>query len=169
MADLRAEPSMGARLLEFIVLTASRTGEAAGATWEEIDPATKTWTVPADRMKAGREHRVPLSAHALSILNGLPRQGSRVFVFHAKALHKVLKRVRAGVTTHGFRSAFRDWCRESTNYPDAIAEAALAHVVGDKTVAAYQRGDRLEQRRRLMDRWGQFCCPSEGEVVQLRA
>jgi integrase len=159
MAELRALDTVVARCLEFTILTASRSGEAAGALWAEIDLAAKVWTVPASRMKGRREHRVPISPRAAEILMDLPRQGERVFGMpYDKQLARLLNRLRPGVTLHGTaRSGFRDWARETTNFPDSIVEAALAHVVGDKTVAAYARGDLFDRRAQLMQAWDAYC------------
>lgn len=167
MAKVRKLDTLNARALEFIVLTAVRLSEAAGARWDEV--AGGVWTVPPERMKSKREHRVPLSDAALACLARLPSEG-RKFVFESRAdrpfYGKILARetlpsIRAGITVHGFRSTFRDWAAEQTNHPREIAEAALAHVVGDKTEAAYQRGDLLERRRRLMNDWAAFCAGSQ--------
>jgi integrase len=174
MGELRKREEIGARALEFTVLTAARTGEILGAQWAELDLAAKVWTVPAARMKAKRDHRVPLSARALDILQGLPRDGDRIFAItqKSKRLLITLKRMgRADVTVHGFRSTFRDWAAETTAYPNHVVEMALAHAVGDKVEAAYRRGDLFEKRRRLMDEWARYCArPAAGgaKVVALR-
>lgn len=174
MARLRAAEGMGARCLEFAILTACRSGEARGATWSEIDIKARTWTVPAARMKAGREHRVPLSPAALALLDDLPRIVGNDLVFPAprggelsdSTLGAVLKRLEVSVTAHGFRSTFRDWCAESTSYPAHVAEMALAHTIGDKVEAAYRRGDLFEKRQRLMSDWADWCAlATTGEVV----
>jgi integrase len=178
---LRQGTSIGARCLEFLILTACRSGEVRGATWSEIDLAHKVWTIPADRIKAGREHRVPLSEPALAVLHAMAQLGTEGFVFpglrSASALSgmALARTVQAaggnGATVHGFRSTFRDWCHEATRHPRELAEAALAHAVGDATERAYQRGDALERRRRMMAHWAEFCgkpMPA-GEVVPLRA
>lgn len=174
MARLRAAEGMGARCLEFAVLTAARSGEARGATWSEIDIKARTWTVPAARMKAGREHRVPLSDAALALLAGLPRVVGNDLVFPAPrggvlsdaTLGAVLKRMGLDVTAHGFRSTFRDWCAESTSYPQHVAEMALAHTIGDKVEAAYRRGDLFDKRQRLMTDWADWCArTTTGEVI----
>ena len=168
MAELRALQSVSARALELTVLTACRTTEAIKARWSEIDFAAKVWTVPGARMKAGREHRVPLPERAIEILQAMPREGDgKGFVFPGAkarqplsnmAMAELLKGMNGnGYTVHGFRSTFRDWTAEQTNYPREIAEAALAHVLKDKTEAAYQRGDLLEKRARLMRDWAAFC------------
>ena len=158
MAALRGVDSPPARCLEFVILTAARTNEATQATWSEIDLRERLWTVPPSRMKAEREHRVPLSARGLEILGDAGHSGDRVFPhLHNKALPRVLTRLHPGATVHGMRSTFRDWARESTNVADSIVEAALAHTVGSKTVAAYARGDLFDRRRKLMSMWAEYC------------
>jgi integrase len=168
---LREQEGIAARALEFAVLTAARTGETIGARWPELDLLDKTWTVPAERMKAGREHRVPLSAGALAILQDMqslrPTNNADAYVFPGgkigkslsnMAMTEVLRRMNRGdITVHGFRSTFRDWAAERTNFPAEVAEMALAHTVSDKTVAAYKRSDLFERRRRLMTTWATFC------------
>jgi integrase len=178
MARLRANNSMAARLIEFTILTASRLGEARGALWSEIDG--DTWTAPAERMKSGREHRVPLSRAAVALLKQMReiKRGDLIFygmrdgpVAGVTAL-MLAKQIAGGpVTIHGFRSSFRDWCAEQTNFPREIAEMALAHAVGSDVERAYQRGDLLERRRKLMDAWGEFCGkPSAGgKIVAIRS
>ena len=169
MAHLRAADGMGARCLEFAILTAARSGEARGATWAEIDMQARTWTVPGTRMKAGKDHRVPLSPAALALLDKLPRIVGNDLVFPAPrggvlsdmTLGAVLKRMEVPVTAHGFRSTFRDWAAESTAYPGDVVEMALAHAIGDKVEAAYRRGDLLEKRQRLMNDWAEYCEGSE--------
>jgi integrase len=164
----------GARALEFLILTATRTGEVIGARWDEIDISEKVWTVPASRMKAAREHRVPLTGRAVKILKGMATVRASEFVFPGLRRDRPLSNMamrmtarRAGITqtVHGFRSAFRDWAGERTNFSREIAEAALAHVVGDATERAYRRGDALEKRRALMEAWAKFCEPRPGNVV----
>lgn len=183
MLQLRARNEIAARALEFAILTAARTGEVVGARWEEIDLAAALWTVPAERMKAGREHRVPLSPAALSALEAVRPLGGngKGWVFPGArgsrslsnmALLMLLRRMgRTDITAHGFRSAFRDWCAEATSYPREVAEIALAHVNKDRVEAAYQRGDMFEKRRQLMDEWSQFCDRSEvlGELLAIRS
>ena len=178
VAVLREREALAAMALEFTILTAARSGEVLGATWEEIDFEAKVWTVPAPRTKAGREHRVPLSGRAMAILHRLAEAKTGKFVFFGRrasrplspmALTIVLHRMnREGVTVHGFRSAFRDWCGEETHFPREIAEAALAHVTGDKTEAAYRRDDALEKRRALMEAWASYC-EASANVLTLRA
>jgi len=164
--ELRLDKGVAARALEFTILTAARTNEVIQAQWSEFDLARNTWVVPAGRMKSKREHRVPLSAAAVSALEAV-RGRDRTYVFpgHKRNSHlsnaammQVLKRLeRTGITVHGFRSTFRDWCAESTNYSADVAEMALAHTLRDKTEAAYRRGDLLEKRARLMADWARFC------------
>lgn len=177
IAALRAAEGTGARALEFAILTAARSGEVRGATWGEIDLDAATWTVPAERMKAGREHRVPLSAPAIKLLRALPRIAGSDLVFSAPrggqlsdmTLTAVLRRMNVAAVPHGFRSTFRDWASERTNYPRDAAEMALAHMIGDKVEAAYRRGDLFEKRRRMMADWATFCgqLPAKGNVSPL--
>jgi integrase len=167
MGELRRDTSIGAKVLQYVVLTAARSGEALGARWDEIDMIGKVWTVPADRMKSGKQHRVPLSDAAVAILEDMASIRQSAFVFPGirdsrplsnLAMRNSLKRAsRQEITIHGFRSSFRDWCGEQTNFPREIAEAALAHRVGDTVEAAYRRGDALEKRRRLMNTWADYC------------
>jgi integrase len=151
------------RALEFAVLTAVRTGEALGATWQEIDTAGATWTVPASRTKAGKPHRVPLSRRAVEILEALPREGEFVFIGRAgrplnrHAMLEVLKTMGVSCTVHGFRSTFRDWASERTGYEGAVCEAALGHAIPDLVERAYRRGDLFDKRARLMRDWATFC------------
>lgn len=169
VARLRAAEGMGARALDFAILTAARSGEARGATWAEIDADAKVWTVPAGRMKAGKEHRVPLSADALALLKALPRMGGTDLVFPAPrggvlsdmTLTAVMRRMEVAAVPHGFRSTFRDWAAERTNYPSDVAEMALAHAIGDKVEAAYRRGDLFEKRRKMMADWATFIATPE--------
>jgi len=165
MKALREQTGVPARALEFAILTAARTGEIIGARWGEMDLAEKVWTVPAARMKGGREHRVPLSSEAMTILNKSARGEPEDSIFRGRnggplsnmALLMLLRRMgHDSLTAHGFRSTFRDWAAERTNFQREVAEAALAHVLGDKVEAAYRRGDLFEKRRRLMAAWGEF-------------
>lgn len=163
MARLKLQPGMGARALEFAILTAARSGEVRGATWSELDLSQAIWTVPAPRMKSGREHRVPLSKSALRLLRTLPRGGPADIAFPGQrgalsdmSLTAVLRRMQVDATAHGFRSTFRDWASECTNYASEVAEMALAHAVGDKVEAAYRRGDLYEKRVQLMSDWAEF-------------
>jgi integrase len=178
MRALRKREGMAARALEFVILTATRSGEVRGATWDEINLEGKVWTIPAERMKAGKEHRVPLTDDAVKLLEELPRFESNELVFPAPrggklsdmALAAVMKRMQVNAVPHGFRSTFRDWCAERTNYPHAVAEMALAHAIGNKVEAAYRRGDLFEKRSRLMADWARFCrtVHKAGEVVAIR-
>jgi integrase len=163
--QLQTQNGIAAKCLEFTILTAARTGETIGATWAEIDLGKKIWTIPADRMKAKREHRVPLTNHALTILNEMAaiRFNDYVFPSNKKGLSNMamltlLKRMeRTDITVHGFRSAFRDWAAESTAYPSEVVEMALAHTIKNQVEAAYRRGDLLEKRVRLMESWTVYC------------
>ena len=171
IADLRKRPAVAARALEFTILTGARTGETLGARWGEVDLDAKLWTVPADRMKAGREHRVPLSTAAVQLLGEVAKlrtsDDDADFVFPGARAERPLSQMsmlmlmrRAGrgdLTAHGFRSTFRDWCAEATDYPNEMAETALAHLVSDKVEAAYRRGDMMERRRQMMEDWATFC------------
>jgi len=164
MADLRKREGSSARALEFAILTAARSGEARGATWDEIDTKTKVWTIPGERMKAGKEHRVPLTPAALKIIEAMPKVAGSDFIFTAPqggalsdmALTQVMRRMKVDAVPHGFRSTFRDWAGERTHHPREIAEQALAHTLRDKVEAAYRRGDALEKRRVLMNEWERF-------------
>lgn len=165
--DVRVLEGVSARALEFAILTATRTSETIAARWEEIEPTAKMWIIPAERMKAGKEHRVPLCDRTLEILEALPREDGNPFIFIGDkkgkslsnmALLMTLRRMERGdLTTHGFRSTFRDWAAEQTGYPGELVEMALAHTVSDKTEAAYRRGDMVDKRRRLMKDWADFC------------
>jgi integrase len=173
MAELRGREATAALALEFLILTAARSGEVLGARWGEIDLAGKLWTIPPARMKAGREHRVPLGERALKILAGLTeaRTGSHVFAgpkpgkdsdngpLSSMAFAMLLRRMKRDVTTHGFRSAFRDWAGSASTFPRELAEEALAHAVGDETERAYRRRDAIEKRRKLMEAWANYCEP----------
>jgi len=165
MKQLRSKDGMAARALEFAILTAARSGEVRGATWDEIDLKAKLWTVPACRMKANKEHRVPLSDAAVALLNKLTKlDDSKVIFFGPRetplsdmALTAVVRRIGVDAVPHGFRSTFRDWAGEATNYPRELAEHALAHTLENKVEAAYRRGDALERRRTMMHDWSTFC------------
>ncbi len=166
MPELRQQAGMGARALEFVILTAARSGEVRGACWSEIDFEAGLWIVPGERMKAGREHRVPLSTGALAVLGSMPRMGDLVFPgtkpgkgLSDMSLTAVLRRMNRGdITVHGFRSTFRDWSAEATNHPREVCEHALAHSLPDKVEAAYRRGDLIEKRRALMEEWSEVIC-----------
>jgi len=179
LAQLRERDATAALALEFCILTATRSSETLGTRWSEIDMAARVWTVPAARMKAARAHRIPLPDRAMDILEKLFEARSGDFVFPGQradkplsnmAMEMVLRRMKLeDVTVHGFRSAFRDWAGNETSFPREIAEAALAHVIGDKAEQAYRRGDALEKRRALMAAWASHCeAASTGNVVALR-
>lgn len=176
---VRSADALAARMLEFTILTAARSGEARGAVWSEIDLDKAIWTIPGARMKAGKEHRVPLSSRAVEILSELYKTKTGDLVFPGQkagkplsimAMNMFLRRLKVDVTVHGFRSAFRDWCGNETSFPREVAEQALAHHVGDAVERAYRRSDALEKRRKLMEAWAAYC--AEGvriaKVVQLR-
>ena len=177
MTGLRQRDGVAAQALEFAILTAARSGEVRGMTWAEVDG--DTWTIPASRMKARREHRIPLAPRALAILDDMRRLGTEGLVFPGTkrgkplsdmSLSAVLRRMGHGdVTVHGFRSSFRDWAGEATAYPREVCEYALAHRLKDKAEAAYQRGTMFEKRRKLMDAWAGYCQrPPAGKVVPIR-
>jgi integrase len=183
--QLHTAPGMAALCLKFLILTAARSGEAIAARWDEIDMAQAVWTVPGSRMKAGSEHRVPLSDGAMEVLKVLEPLGQGEFVFHGRdatkplsagALEMLMRRLKVksettgGPTVHGFRSAFRDWAGDCTPFAREIAEAALAHRVGDAVERAYRRSDALERRRELMKAWSNFCVEREApQVLRLAA
>lgn len=180
--QLRQVDGISARALEFTILTAGRSGETLGARWAEIDVPSATWTIPGHRMKGGRQHRVPLTDRAVAILEEMarlkPEGAADAFVFPGMkpgrglsnmALEMQLRRLKVDATVHGFRSSFRDWAGEETPFPREVAEAALAHIVGDETERAYRRSDALEKRRALMLAWAAFCEPKDSNnVVPLR-
>jgi integrase len=175
---LRMRTGTAARALEFAILTAARSGEVLGARIEEFDLTQRLWTVPAARMKAGREHRVPLSHRAVEILKALREVTDEPFAFpgakvgmpqSVMALEMVLRRMKVeNVTVHGFRSSFRDWAAECTSFPNEVCEAALAHVIENKAEAAYRRGDLFEKRRKLLDAWAAYCAPPTATVLRLQ-
>jgi integrase len=176
MEALRARNGISARALEFVILTAVRSGEARGAQWAEIDLGARMWIIPDHRMKGGKEHRVPLSDRALAILREMqePRQNDLVFPgskpgrpLSDMSLLMLLRELRPGITTHGFRSTFKDWTAEMTNTPNFVSEAALAHAVADKVEAAYRRADLFEKRRKLMDTWDRYCRRPASDVMVL--
>jgi integrase len=175
MQTLRDLPALGARALEFVILTASRGGEVLGSTWEEVDLDAGVWTITAGRMKAHREHRVPISSGAAVVLKRQAEMRHSEYVFpgrlgrmNGNSLGAVLKLLGHRVTPHGFRSAFRDWCAECTNVPREIAELSLAHSVGSAVEKAYRRTDLFEKRRQLMESWARYCNEVSGTVVPLR-
>lgn len=167
MKELRAREGLAARALEFTIFCAARSGEVRGATWSEIDTENSVWTVPAERMKAGKEHRVPLSPAARKILQDLPRNLESELLFPGAkgrslsdmSILAVLRRMDVNAVTHGFRSTFRDWVSEKTSYQGDLAEQALAHVLANKVEAAYRRGDALDKRREMMNEWARYCRP----------
>ena len=177
MVDLRMRDGISARALEFAILTATRSGEVRGATWEEIDFDTKVWTIPSERMKAGKPHRVPLSGPVIDLLNKMPRFEGSPYVFSSvrggrlsdMALSAVTRRMKVDAVPHGFRSSFKDWCRSSTAYPDEVSELALAHVSSDATRVAYARDELLPKRTNLMRDWAKYCAtlPGEADVVSI--
>jgi integrase len=169
LAELQQRDAMAASALEFAVLTATRTSEVLGATWDEVDLERAVWTIPAARMKAAREHRVPLSPRAVEILQSVkPLAQSAIFPANdggklsTMAMTMLLRRMNVDATVHGFRSAFRDWAAERTAYTHEVCEMALAHVIGNKAEAAYRRGDLFEKRRRLMSDWATYCGTDTG-------
>ena len=177
MSELRGREGTTARALEFLTLTAARSNEVIGAQWSEIDLKTRTWVIPPERMKGEREHRVPLSDRVAKLLADLPRTGDLVFpgarggTLGKLAMWDLLSKLRSGVTVHGLRSTFRDWAAETTNFPNHVAEMALAHAIGDDVEASYRRGDLFEKRRKLMDAWAAYCArpAATGTVTPLRA
>jgi integrase len=188
MSALRAREGVSARAVEFAILTACRSGEVRGARWAEFDTAGKVWTIPAERMKAKREHQVPLSDAALALLESMPRDGEIVFAgikgqpLSDMSLTAVIRRMNGGdkaawvdancdgVTVHGFRSSFRMWAAETTNYPREVAEHALAHQLPDAVERAYQRGSQFAKRAALMAEWSAYCAtvPTDAVVKPIR-
>jgi integrase len=176
VAELRQRPELTARAVEFLISTAARPGEVLGMRWGEVEG--NVWTVPGERMKGGKPHRVPLSERAVELLANLPRVGEFCFAgrfsdtpYAHDSLVKLLRKMGHDVTAHGFRSTFRDWAAETTAYPNHVVEQALAHAIGSGVEAAYRRGDLFDKRRRLMDDWARYCSQptaGKGEVVTLR-
>lgn len=179
MVKLGAAQGLAAKALTLTILCATRTSETLFATWPEIDLKKKTWVIPASRMKAEKEHRIPLSTAAVALLEALKAEAASDFLFPGMKLGKplsnmsmtnVLRRMdRGDLTVHGFRSTFRDWIAEKTNYPQRVAETALAHKLKDGAEAAYQRGDLLEKRSQMMHAWADYCLSKKSKVVKLRA
>ena len=178
MAALDQRSGVAARALAFTVLTVARSGETRGMTWGELDLENAIWTIPAERMKAGKEHRVPLTPEAISLLG--PRRNDRAIVFESEAkpgkpisdmsMTAVLRRMGCDeITVHGFRSTFRDWAGETTGFPREVIEAALAHGIKDKAEAAYARSDLFDKRRKLMDAWAHvsMAAPQTSNVVRV--
>ncbi|MHC2584189.1 tyrosine-type recombinase/integrase [Bradyrhizobium diazoefficiens] len=176
VADLREREATAALALELCILTAARSGEVLGMQWSEIDLDKKVWTVPAERMKAGREHRVPLSSRVVAILRQLEKLKAGNFVFPGQSRNKplsnmamemMLRRMKIeDATVHGFRSTFRDWAGNVTTFPREVTETALSHVIGDKAEQAYRRSDALEKRRKLMEAWAAYCEPRRGQQAR---
>ncbi len=179
MADLRSRDAVAARALEFLILTAARSGEVLGGRADEIDLGKKVWIIPAARMKAGREHRVPLSRRAVEIVEAMQALGSPPYLFpgpkpeaplSSMAMAMLLRRMKSDVTVHGFRSTFRDWASETTGFPHEVCEMALAHTISNKAEAAYRRGDLFDKRRKLMEAWATYCGSStKGKIMPLRS
>lgn len=174
MAKLREREAMAALALEFVILTATRTSEVLGATWAEVDLDKAIWTVPASRMKAGKEHRIPLSPRAIEILEAVkPMKRDSLFPadkggkLSTMAMSMLLRRMKVDCTVHGFRSGFRDWAAECTGYAHEVCEMALAHVIGNKSEAAYRRGDLFEKRRRLMTDWTSYCAKGDASGAKV--
>ncbi|MBI1684930.1 tyrosine-type recombinase/integrase [Caulobacter hibisci] len=178
MANLGTRGAVAARALEFLILTGARSGELLGASWDEINLEKEIWTVPADRMKAGREHRIPLSSCAMKILAERLEVSSIGYIFpgatpksplSSMAMAMLLRRMKSDITVHGFRSTFRDWASEMTTFSHEVCEMALAHTIANKAEAAYRRGDLFEKRRKLMEAWASYCSSGvKGKVVMLR-
>jgi integrase len=178
MMQLKAREAVAARALELAILTATRTGEVIGAKWTEFDLESRVWTIPADRMKSAREHRIPLSDAVIDVVRRMKaiRQNDYVFPGERRdalsnmALLMLLRRMgHPEITAHGFRSTFRDWVEEQTDTPRAVAEMALSHTVGNAVEAAYRRGDLIEKRKILMAKWAKFCSDRHHVVLSLRA
>jgi integrase len=182
MEKLRKHEGIGAAALEFAILTAARSGEVRGAKWEEINLQRRTWTIPAGRMKAQKEHIVPLSDAAVAVIKAMQESRINDYVFPGAkddkplsdmSLTAVLRRMERGdLTAHGFRSTFRDWCAEQTAFPAEMAELALAHTISNKVEAAYRRGNMLLRRFKMMSDWAKWCAklqPQTGQVLPLRA
>jgi len=171
-AEIKKRNGVSARALEFLILTAARSGEIRNAIWDEIDLTSKVWTISDERMKAKREHRVPLTPQAIAILSKLPHDGRLVFpssrggALSDMTLASVHKRMGRAETVHGWRSTFRDWVAERTEFQGEVAEAALAHVVGDRVEAAYRRGDLFDKRRKLMEAWAEYIGPETSSMLQ---
>jgi integrase len=179
IGQLRQRPAVAASALEFLILTAARTGEVLGAKWSEIDLEARLWIAPKERMKSHREQRVPLAERAIAIVREMEAARTDDYIFPGQrrglplsnmSMEMLLRRMGVDATVHGFRSAFRDWAGDKTNFPREVAEAALAHALTNETEAAYRRSDALEKRRRLIDAWARYCSPptTRGNVVSIR-
>lgn len=176
VGKLRQREAVAALALEFVILTATRTSEALGASWSEVDLEKTTWTIPGARMKAGKEHRVPLSPRAIEILEAVQPLGAEWLFPSGKgdplsgmAMSMLLRRMKQDTTVHGFRSGFRDWSAECTGYAHEVCEMALAHVIGNKAEAAYRRGDLFEKRRKLMEAWATYCATPAASADNVRS
>ncbi len=182
MAELRKRDGVSVKALEFAILTGSRSGEVRGMTWDEINLETGLWTIPGERMKAGRKHEVPLSSAALAILQELPHKDRSLYVFPAPrggmlsdmALNAICRRMEVPAVPHGFRSSFKDWARNNARdtegmlFPDEVSELALAHVNNDATRAAYARDGLLPMRRAMLDQWARYCTPGDVKVTSIK-
>jgi integrase len=178
LLDLRERPATAASALEFTILTACRTNEVLEAQWDELDLERKVWTIPANRMKAGFEHRVPLSSRCREILKAMQKKGTEGYVFPGPkpkmplspmAMAMLLRRMKSKITVHGFRSSFRDWAAETTGFPHEVCEMALAHTIANESEAAYRRGDLFQKRRKLMEAWAAYCAvPRTAKIIPLR-
>jgi integrase len=172
MGKLSERDGVSARALEFTILAAARTGEVIGARWSEIDLKAATWTIPGNRMKAGKAHTVPLSDRAIAILKAIPRSGDFIFIngggrpISNMAMAELLKGMDVACTVHGFRSSFSDWAHERTAYPKHVIDMALAHTIGDKVEAAYRRGDLLSKRVQLMAAWAEYCGRGDARLIE---
>ena len=176
MSELRQRNSLSANALELLILTATRPNETFAARWDEFDLDAKSWTIPEERMKASKEHEIPLSDRAVELINSIPRVSSSDFVFPGTKLNKpmstaagmkILKSMRSGIHQHGFRSTFRDWAAETTNFQRLVIEHALAHQLKDKAEAAYHRKTMIPKRMKLMQAWTDYCAviPSTADNV----
>jgi integrase len=177
LTDLRQQPGIAARAVEFLILTAARTGEVVGARWDEIDVGGRLWTIPKEKMKSHRQHVVPLSDAALAILKVLPREADNPHIFVGTKRHKLghgallelLRDMGRTESVHGFRSSFRDWAGDKTSHSREVIEFALAHAIDDKSEAAYRRGTAIDKRKSLMAAWARFCDgPTSADVLPLR-
>ena len=182
MSDLKTREALAARALEYTILTVARSGEVLGATWAEVDLEKALWTIPAERMKAGKEHRIPLSDRAVAILREVQPLNTKGLgdaplfpsntggELSGMAMSMLLRRMgRDSITVHGFRSTFRDWAGESTSYPREVVEHAIAHQLADKAEAAYQRGTLFPKRVKLMDAWASYCASPVAERANVSA
>jgi integrase len=167
MAELRERNSLSARALEMTILCATRTSETVGAEWSEFDLEARVWSIPGSRTKTGSPHKIPLSGRAIAIMKGLNRRNKRPFPLSTGAMAELLKGMRPGVTVHGTaRSAFMDWCHETTSYPKTVIDMALGHKIPDRVEAAYRRGDLFTKRIKLMAQWAEYTArPDSSSVV----